>query len=184
MKRIPLYILYWLLACGLAMAAQQDVGQKEVHAFIEKLYSIDSRVFEMGRFNGKYNPKLQAELHINFFSNELLGSAKGLADLEGFGLMRHPSASTDDLSGISGFNLTKHPKISSPVITGDYAYVNVYPDGGRTFYYLVKTKDGWRIINAAYYDVWPNNYLGICRDPVYLTKPTSAQLKFESKECR
>lgn len=180
MKKILVCVFALLALLGLATAANLSDEQKEIQTFIKKLYAIDSTTFEMGRFGGKFNPSKQAVLHSVFFSKELLSAVKDVTAVDGSGYVRHPSASDEDLSQISGTVVTKNPKMLPPVINGDKAYADVYPDGGRTIYFLKKAADGWRIINTASYKEWPNAD-GFCFKPFYLVPPTAEQEALETE---
>ncbi len=182
MRRALIGALVWLLVSGLALATPLRAEQQEVQAFVKKLYSIDSKTFEMGRFDGKFNLNKQAALHASFFSKDLLSSVPDVTSVDGSGYVRHPSLGSEDLSQISGIDPTKNPKMRPPVVNGNSAYVDVYPDNGRTIYFLTKTPDGWRIINTASYNVWPRND-GTCWEPFYLVRPTPEQQALETKEC-
>jgi hypothetical protein len=182
MRRVLIGALVWLLVSGLALATPLSAEQQGVQTFVKKLYSIESKTFEMGRFDGKFNRDKQAELHASFFSKDLLSSVQDVTSVDGSGYVRHPSLGSEDLSQISGINPTKNPKMRPPVVNGDSAYVDVYPDNGRTIYFLTRTPGGWRISNTASYNVWPRND-GTCWEPFYLAKPTPEQLQLETKEC-
>ena len=182
MKKILTFLLALFAAFGIATAAPLSDEQKEIQALIGRLYSIDSRTFEMGRFEGKFNPQKQGKLHSVFFTEDLLATVKDVTAVDGAGFVRHPSLGSEDLSHISGIDPTKHPKMLPPVVKGDGAYIDVYPDQGRVIYFLRKTPDGWRIINTASYNLWPRND-GTCWEPFYLVKPTPEQQALESKEC-
>ena len=183
MKRI--FIFLWIVNAilGTAIAATLTHDQKEVQVFIQQLYAIDSLTFEYGYFNKKYDPeRAKREIYPKYFSKELLSAAKGVTSVYGGGYIRHPSLGSEDLSHMSGVDPTKNPKISPPVVNGGSAYVDVYPDQGRTIYFLIKTPDGWRIINTASYNLWPRDD-GSCWEPFYLVKPTPDQQALETKEC-
>lgn len=180
MKRLFVSLIVWLLGYGLVLAANLSPEQKEVQTFIKKLYSIDSLTFEMGEFSNKFDPKRQNELQAKFFATEIMLKYKTPSSDNGY--VRHPSLDSQDLSQTTGIYPTKNPKMRLPVINGDQSYVDVYPDNGRTIYFLAKTPVGWRIINTASYDVWPRND-GSCWRPFYLMKPTPDQLALETKEC-
>lgn len=182
MKKISFSIFILVAVFGLALAAPLTVEQNDVQEFIKKLYHIDSKMFEFGYFEGKFDPKKQAVLHANFFAKELLNTVKDVTGVDGAGWVRHPSSDEYQLSGESGPVPTKNPKMRPPVVNGDQSYVDVYPDNGRTIYFLEKASNGWRIVNTASYNLWPRND-GTCWQPFYLVKPTPDQLSLETKEC-
>lgn len=182
MKKTRAFAACLVLVFGYATGAPLSAEQKSVQMFIKGLYSIDSLTFEMGRFDKKYDPKKQVELQAKFFSRDVMAKYKNPATDNGF--VRHPSLGNEDLSGIGSVDPTKNPRILPPVISGDTGYVDVYPNlSGRTLYFLSKTEEGWRISNAASYEVWPPYDDGKCWEPLYLLKPTPEQLALETKEC-
>lgn len=184
MKRLLIFVLTLCAMLEIATAVALSDEQKEVQAFIKKLYAVDSLTFEFGELNKKFDPKkVNQEVYPKFFTRNFFDSAKNVQSLEGFIWMRHPSMGQEDLSQISGVNLTKNPKLLPPVVNGNKGYADVYSNGsGRTLYFLTKTPDGWRINNSAAYTVWPRND-GTCWEPIYLVTPTPEQQAFETKEC-
>lgn len=183
MKKALVFVWALFALLSHATAATLSAEQKEVQAFIKKLYAVDSLTFEFREISGKHDPKrVNREIYPQFFSKELLGSVKDVTGVDGAGYVRHPSASDEDLSQLTGRTVTKNPKMLSPVVNGESAYADVFPDNGRTIYFLKKTLDGWRIINTASYNIWPRND-GSCWEPFYLVAPTPEQQALETKEC-
>jgi hypothetical protein len=181
MKRVFIGLMVWMLALGASFAASLNADQNDIQAFIRSLYAVPENTFEFYEINGKYNPeKVKKEIYPKYFVMEKIANIKSISEEIGF--IRHPSLDGEDLSGMSGVNPTKNPKMRPPVLNGESAYVDVYPDNGRTIYFITKTLDGWRIINTASYNVWPRND-GTCWEPFYLVKPTPEQQALETKEC-
>jgi hypothetical protein len=192
-KMLSVFVLLWVLALDV-VAAPLTAEQNEVTQFIVKLYSHNGSMFEMGRFNGNYNPKKHCEFLKEFLEKNLMES-NGSAGCESYN-MRYPSLSSEDLSGPWSLDPLPRPKISTPIIDGDRASVEVMYKlqssasgaySGRTLYFLIKTSEGWRIENADAYEAWPpvkGSSLTECPPHEYLTTPTGDQKKREPTGCR
>lgn len=130
--------------------------QQEVKQFIVKLYSHGVENFEMGKFNGKYQPKKQCDLYEQFLISSLIKVNKR-GDLiqctVEFSL--YPSMDSEDLVGPYPTNPLSHFKIVKLMANGDKASVTVIADVSKLIFFLTKAENGWRIENAITFNEWP-----------------------------
>lgn len=176
------WAMFWLLVMASfgASAVVLIKTQNDINRFISHLYSYSADTFEMGEFDGKYQPLKSCLLYKLVVTDALIKKAKSSPGCEPL-LIRYPSLGPEDLS-LPG--ALPRPRIGIPKVDGEKASVDVVVAGGKSIFYLIHTSDGWRIENAATYEKWPPTLDGKCPPFFYLVPPTADQRKLEPKECR
>jgi len=176
MKAIRYVALAALTWAQLACAATPTPEQKEVTAFMHKMYSYSANMFEFGRFNGTYNPGDFCTLMGDFFVGSLIARPEKNKGCD-VAFIRYPGAGSEDLGLNRNSGEMPKPKLSPPIVEGDKATVTSETKKyGRTVFFLTRTDKGWRVENAMYYDSIPTEG-NICHMQ-FLKDPTPAQLKY------
>ncbi len=182
MKAIRVAALAFLSWTQLAWAATPTSEQKEVTAFVQKVYSYSANMFEFGYFNGNFEPDKQCALMEKFFVRRLITRPEKSQGCDA--AARYPGAGSEDLGDNRYPGQMPKPKLSTPIVEGDKATISAKTkEFGSVLYFLTKTEKGWRIENALtnVSSVRP----GVFCDPAttqlptiqFIREPTADQLK-------
>jgi len=175
MKAIRYAALALLTWVQLACAATPTSEQKEVTAFIQKMYSYSPNMFEFGYFKGNFEPDKQCALMEEFFVKNLIVRPKKSQGCDAG--IRYPGAFGDVLSENRNPGEMPKPKLSAPIVEGDKATISAETkEFGKVVYFLTKTDKGWRVENALYFERIPDEG-NVCRGQ-FLKDATPVQLKY------
>jgi hypothetical protein len=185
-----------LCAPPLLSGASESVSPAtEVKSFVRKIYAARPGSFELGTFNGKFNPKTQCELIKSFFDETLLATNKypGGCDFKyDNSSVRYPGLQAHELS--EGGNLypaypvplmREEPKIEKDFSSIALTFARSDNKGvevdtfGRVVLFLRKTDSSWKVFNALLYrEHWGDMKPVSCSDVSYsfLVPPESKKL--------
>jgi len=168
-------LLALLVFVQMASAASLSPEQKDVTAFMEKMYSYGAGTFEFGRFNGHYDPKKFCDLMHDFFADWLLSPLVKNQGCDIGASVRYPGAGEEEMGYLAKKGQMPMPKLSIPLVEGNKARIEATSKYGKTIFFLIKTGKGLRVENALYYEKIPTE-VNVCHGQ-FVKDPTPAQLK-------
>jgi hypothetical protein len=97
------------------------------------------------------------------------------------GSIRYPSLNVEQLIDANAISRIPKAVFFEPRVNLGKATMDVITGPGKTLYFLEKSVNDWRIVNALLYERWPDEG-GLCMG-TFLTTPSQEQRLVESKGC-